>query len=206
MMRGLQLGALVVVAAGTGMPAAAQRTSSLSFELSAAYRTADDSLLAHIVNPAPPIPTVYFRGLAEGVGLDAQARYTRGRWSLGAAVQHTIHGVDNVSEHLHFTSVGLEPRYAVPVGSVTVYLSGHVARMSYQVASGGDEQSAHGTAFGGGAGVLIPFWPTVQLRVALTYSRASLGDPALNGFTVRPGSRDGSLISLQTGLAVRLGR
>ena len=206
MTRGLQLGALLVLSAGTAMPAAAQHTSGLSFELSAAYRTADDSLLAHLINPAPPIPTVYFRGLGMGVGLDAEARYTWDRWSVGAAVQHTIHGIDNVIEHLHFTSVGLEPRYAVPFGSVSAYVSGHVARLSYRVASGGDEQSAHGVAFGGGAGVLVPFWPTVRLRVAVTYSRASLGDPELNGSRVSPASRDGPLLSLQIGLAARLGR
>jgi Outer membrane protein beta-barrel domain len=202
-MTGWRLGALIVAAASIAAPAAAQRPSALSLELGAAYRTADDNLLAPIVNSANA--TVYFRGLGVGVGLDAQARYASGRWSLGAAVQHTFHGLDNVGEHLRFTTVGLEPRGAVPVGSATVYVSGQIALVSYHVASGGDEQSAHGTAFGGGAGLLVPFWPTVELRVAAAYTRASLGDANLTGFTIQRSPRHGSMLSLQTGLAVRLG-
>jgi opacity protein-like surface antigen len=126
-----------------------------------------------------------------GAGFEAQLRYTpASAWSLGGGLQYTSHA--SGPDELNLTGFFLEPRYALDVGSdrFAPYLAGRVAVLSQQSTLQitptfrATEVSSSGTAFGGGAGLIIRSTDRINLDFGVAMVSQSLGSTtASNGTT-----------------------
>lgn len=138
--------------------------------------------------------------VGQGIGAEAQVRYTPGAFSVGAGFQFTSHAVPSYvlslddGSRVDVTSVGvnlfgafLEPRFVFLVGSdvVAPYLSGRLSLLRYsntanwaarsQPFSGTMSSNTSGLTANGGGGVLVRLNSRMNMDLGATYGFSSFG-------------------------------
>jgi hypothetical protein len=155
-----------------------------------------------------------FTGLGDGVGAEAQLRYTPGALSIGAGFQYTNHGLDNLPGDARLYGGFVEPRYRIHAGSnvVAPYLS---ARFSLLKVGFSDETLSLSSSFiqlNGGGGLLFRLGSRVNMDVGATYGYDRLGEGTLTiesddaGPQAIPvGASSGSNVVVRLGFALGIG-
>jgi hypothetical protein len=152
-----------------------------------------------------------FTGLGDGVGGEAQLRYTPGALSIGAGFQYTNHELENREEDARLYGGFIEPRYRIHAGSnvVAPYLSARVSVLKVGFSGGELSLSSAFIQLNGGGGLLLRVGSRINLDVGGTFGYDRLGGGTLRNRTtgsavpIEPGS--GSNIVARLGLAVGLG-
>jgi hypothetical protein len=149
--------------------------------------------------------------VGNGMGAEAQLRYTPGAFSIGAGFQFTSHAAPNYGLNLgdgsrvDVTSVGVqlfgafvEPRFVILVGSdhVAPYVSARMSLLRYansaawasrsQPFSGTMSSNTMGLTANGGGGVLVRLSPRMNLDLGATYGYSSFGK-----YTIKVSERSG---------------
>ena len=134
-----------------------------------------------------------------GTGIEVQARYNPGRLSYGLGYQYSSH--KGGGDELKLSGIFFEPRFAMSVGSETVfpYLAGRAAllRQSSEFANYG-KFSTNGHAFGLGGGLLWSITYRLNLDLGAAVIRQAISEktfssgppatfPAFTGFVVKGG-------------------
>jgi hypothetical protein len=142
-----------------------------------------------------------FTDIKDGIGGELQLRYTPGKWSFGAGIQHTIHDYSNtlsipvegndipIFSNVKLTGVFVEPRYVIDIGSAKFapYLSGRFAfsKMKFEftdellTALTGfilDLSEPTGPTINGGGGVLIRLASRANLDLGVTFGYTKFKD------------------------------
>lgn len=151
-----------------------------------------------------------FTGLQNGVGAEAQFRYTPGALSLGAGFQFTIHQLEERSESARFYGGFVEPRYRIHAGSnvVAPYVSTRFAVL--KIGFSGEDLSLSSTflELNGGGGILVRLGPRINLDLGATLGYNHLGEGILvsqvSGIAVPVTSSSGSNLVVHVGVAVGL--
>jgi hypothetical protein len=156
-----------------------------------------------------------FQGLKDGIGGEAQIRYTPGALSVGAGFQYTDHGWKIREENVRLYGGFIEPRYRIHTGSnvVAPYLSARFSLL--KVGFSGDALSLSSSSpfiqLNGGGGLLYRLGPRFNLDLGATFGYNRLGSGTL---TERIGNdvenapflaTSGSNLVVRLGLAVGLG-
>jgi hypothetical protein len=151
-----------------------------------------------------------FIGMQNGVGAEAQFRYTPGALSVGAGFQFTVHGLEERTDNARFYGGFVEPRYRIHAGSnvVAPYVSARFAVL--KVGFSGEDLSLSSTLLelNGGGGILVRLGPRINLDVGATLGYDHLGKGILTshvGHTSVPvESTSGSNLVAHLGLALGL--
>jgi hypothetical protein len=151
-----------------------------------------------------------FVGLQNGVGAEAQFRYTPGALSVGAGFQFTVHGLEERSDNARFYGGFVEPRYRIHAGSnvVAPYISSRFAVL--KVGFSGEDLSLSSTLLelNGGGGILVRLGPRVNLDAGATLGYNHLGKGILvtqvGGNAVPVTSISGSNLVAHLGVAIGL--
>jgi hypothetical protein len=151
-----------------------------------------------------------FTGLQDGIGGEAQFRYTPGALSVGAGFQFTIHQLEGRNEDARLYGGFIEPRYRIHAGSnvVAPYIS---ARLSVlKVGFSGRDLSLSSTfmQLNGGGGLLTRLSSRLNLDFGATFGYNHLGNGTLtsqsSGTAVPVESSSGSNVVVRLGLAIGL--
>lgn len=107
----------------------------------------------------------------DGLGFEAQVRYTPSAWSFGAGFQYTSHSVTTGNGRINLYGGFLEPRYSLDVGSSNVapYLSGRLSLSKLSANTTRLSGSTNGVSLNGGGGLLIRVGPRLNLDLGATY-------------------------------------
>lgn len=195
-MRGLHPLLLLVAAGAPSTGLEAQSAQPISFQVS--------GLFNGVFGDA-------FTGLQDGLGAEAQIRYTPSALSIGAGFQYTSHNLEGRLDDARLYGGFVEPRYRIHAGSNSVapYLS---ARFSLLEVGFSDRNLALSSSFiqiNGGGGLLFRLGSRVNLDLGATYGYNRLGEGELtnesSGTEVPVESSSGSNIVLRLGFAVGLG-
>jgi hypothetical protein len=152
-----------------------------------------------------------FTGLRDGIGAEAQLRYTPSALSVGAGFQYTKHELKGRSEDARLYGGFLEPRYRIHAGSnvVAPYLSARFSILKVGFSGGDLSLSSTFIQLNGGGGVLYRLGSRINLDVGATYGYNRLGAGTLTsesaGSSVPVESSSGSNIVVRLGLAIGLG-
>lgn len=152
-----------------------------------------------------------FTGLRDGIGAEAQLRYTPSAFSIGAGFQYTTHELEGRSEDARLYGGFLEPRYRVHAGSnvVAPYLSVRFSLLKVGFSGGDLSLSSSFIQLNGGGGLLYRLGSRVNLDLGATYGYNRLGDGTLTresaGSSVPVESSSGSNVVVRLGLAIGLG-
>ena len=151
-----------------------------------------------------------FTGLQDGVGGEAQFRYTPGALSVGAGFQLTLHRIQRRTEDARLYGGFIEPRYRIHAGSnvVAPYVSGRLSLLKVGFTEGDLSLSSIFMQLNGGGGVLIRLGSRLNLDFGATFGYNRLGNGTLtsrsNGTAVPVASSFGSNIVVRLGLAIGL--
>ena len=151
-----------------------------------------------------------FTGLQDGIGGEAQFRYTPGALSVGAGFQFTLHQIQRRTEDARLFGGFIEPRYRIHAGSnvVAPYVSGRLSLLKVGFTEGDLSLSSIFMQLNGGGGVLIRLGPRLNLDFGATFGYNRLGSGTLtsrsNGTAVPVASSSGSNIVVRLGLAIGL--
>jgi hypothetical protein len=154
-----------------------------------------------------------YEGLENGVGFEAQVRYTPSVFSLGAGYQSSSHGLefdDGTSETVTLAGFFFEPRYVIDLGrsDLAPYAAARVAFLTQKLTDGSFEAKASGTQLNLGGGVLVRLSPRMNLDLGLTYGVIGFGDiEATDGQETLtfPGTEsDGKNLVLRVGVTLGL--
>ena len=151
-----------------------------------------------------------FTGMQNGIGGEAQFRYTPGALSVGAGFQFTFHELEERTENARFYGGFVEPRYRIHAGSnvVAPYVSARFAVL--KVGFSGDDLSLSSTfvELNGGGGILIRLASRLNLDIGATFGYNRLGSGTLtsgsSGTEERVAPRSGSNMVARLGLALGL--
>lgn len=151
-----------------------------------------------------------FDGLQNGIGGEAQIRYTPGALSIGAGFEYTRHGLDNRSEDAKLYGGFVEPRYRIHTGSnvLAPYMSARFSLLKVGFTGGALSTNSNFIQLNGGGGLLYRVGPRINLDFGATYGYNRLGSGALkrNGTTLRMfDSSSGSNVVVRFGFAVGIG-
>lgn len=152
-----------------------------------------------------------FSGLRDGIGAEAQIRYTPSAFSVGAGFQYTSHELEGRSEDARLYGGFVEPRYRIHAGSnvVAPYLSARFSLLKVGFSGGDLSLSSSFMQLNGGGGLLFRVGSRVNLDLGATYGYNRLGDGALtresSGSSVPVESSSGSNLVARLGLAIGLG-
>ena len=126
--------------------------------------------------------------LVSGPGFEGQLRYTPAAlWSIGVGFQYSSHS--SSGDEIRIMGGFIEPRYAFDIGSdrVAPYIAGRLALLR-QVLTLDEEPtlefSSGGTAFGGGAGMLIRLSPTVNIDLGAAFVSQGFRDASDGGVEI----------------------
>ena len=152
-----------------------------------------------------------FTGLKDGLGVEAQIRYTPSAFSVGAGFQYTNHELEGRAEDARLYGGFVEPRYRIYAGSnvVAPYVSARFSLL--KVGFSGDDLSLSSSfvQMNGGGGLLVRLGPRVNLDVGATFGYNRLGSGTLRrrstGSSVGVPSSSGSNLVGRLGLAIGLG-
>lgn len=154
-----------------------------------------------------------YEGLASGLGVEGQLRYTPSAFSIGIGYQLSSHDLtfpDASRETVTLAGIFAEPRYVVDVGSATYapYLAARVALLTQSLEFDGLEASASGTQFNIGGGLLFRLTPRVNLDLGATYGAINFDDVTVSfdgqSATVDGSSGSGRNLVLRAGFTVGL--
>jgi hypothetical protein len=151
-----------------------------------------------------------FTGLHDGVGAEAQIRYTPSAFSVGAGFEYTNHDFEG-REDMRLYGGFVEPRYRIHAGSnvVAPYLSARFSLLKIGFSGGDLSLSSSFIQLNGGGGLLFRLNARVNMDVGATFGYNRLGDGALTsksgGGSVHVESSSGSNLLLRLGLAFGLG-
>jgi hypothetical protein len=152
-----------------------------------------------------------FSGLQDGVGGEAQIRYTPGAVSIGAGFQFTTHELQNREEDARLYGGFIEPRYRIHAGSnvVAPYVAARFSVLKVGFSGGALSLSSAFIELNGGGGLLFRLGSRVNLDVGGTFGYDRLGSGTLRnrqtGSEVPIDSGSGSNMVARLGLAVGLG-
>jgi hypothetical protein len=152
-----------------------------------------------------------FDGLEDGVGGEAQIRYTPGALSIGAGFEYTRHGLEFRPEDTKLYGGFLEPRYRIHTGSnvLAPYVSARFSLLKVGFTGGDLSLSSSFIQLNGGGGLLYRLSPRINLDVGATYGYNRLGAGTLRsksgGTSSSFGSSSGSNVVLRLGFAVGIG-
>ncbi len=151
-----------------------------------------------------------FTGLHDGVGGEAQFRYTPGALSVGAGFQFTIHELEGRMENARLYGGFIEPRYRIHAGSnvAAPYISARFSVLKVGFSEGDLSLSSTFMQLNGGGGLLIRLGSRLNLDVGATFGYNRLGNGVLtlrsSGTAVPVESSSGSNVVLRLGLAIGL--
>ncbi|MGZ8397766.1 MAG: hypothetical protein ACXWWN_01885 [Gemmatimonadales bacterium] len=149
-------------------------------------------------------------GLQNGVGGEAQLRYTPGALSVGAGFQFTIHGLDDRMDNAQLYGGFLEPRYRIHAGSnvVAPYVSARFSLLKVGFTGGDLSLSSSFIQLNGGGGLLTRLGSRLNLDVGATFGYNRLGSGTLtsrsSGIAVPVESSSGTNVVFRLGLAIGL--
>jgi hypothetical protein len=152
-----------------------------------------------------------FEGLQDGVGGEAQIRYTPGALSIGAGFQFTNHGLEIRPEDTRLYGGFIEPRYRIHTGSnvLAPYVSARFSLLKVGFSGGDLSMNSTFIQLNGGGGVLYRLGPRFNLDVGATYGYNRLGSGTLKsertGTEAPFDSSSGSNVVVRLGLAVGIG-
>lgn len=151
-----------------------------------------------------------FTGLQDGVGGEAQFRYTPGALSVGAGFQFTVHELEGRMEDARLYGGFIEPRHRIHVGSnvVAPYISARLSLLKVGFSGGDLKLSSTFMQLNGGGGVLTRLSSRVNLDLGATFGYNRLGNGTLtrksSGTAIPVESSSGSNIVIRLGLALGL--
>ena len=151
-----------------------------------------------------------FTGLQDGLGGEAQFRYTPGALSVGAGFQFTSHQIEGRMEDAQLYGGFIEPRYRIHAGSnvVAPYVSARVSVLKVGFSEGDLSLSSIFMQLNGGGGILIRLAPRLNLDFGATFGYNRLGSGTLtsesSGTAVPVESSSGSNVVVRLGLAIGL--
>ncbi len=152
-----------------------------------------------------------FTGLRDGIGAEAQLRYTPSAFSIGAGFQYTTHELEGRTEDSQLYGGFVEPRYRIYAGSnvFAPYLSARFSLLKVGFSGGDLALSSSFIQLNGGGGVLYRLGSKVNLDLGATYGYNRLGGGTLTsesaGSSVPVESSSGSNVVVRLGLAIGLG-
>ncbi len=152
-----------------------------------------------------------FTGLQDGIGVEAQIRYTPSAFSIGAGFEYTDHGFEDRPENMRLYGGFVEPRYRIHAGSnvAAPYLSARLSLLKVGFSGGDLSLSSNFIELNGGGGLLFRMNSRINLDVGATFGYNRLGDGTLaskSGAGSAPvESSSGSNLVLRLGLALGLG-
>jgi hypothetical protein len=151
-----------------------------------------------------------FTGLQDGLGGEAQFRYTPGALSVGAGFQFTVHEVEGRTEDVWLYGGFIEPRHRIHVGSnvVAPYVSARLSLLKVSFSGGDLSLSSTFIQLNGGGGILARLGPRLNLDAGATFGYNRLGNGTLtsesSGTSVPVESSSGSNVVIRLGLAIGL--
>ena len=151
-----------------------------------------------------------FTGLKDGLGGEAQFRYTPGALSIGAGFQFTIHELEGRMENTRLYGGFIEPRHRIHVGSneVAPYVSVRFSVLKVGFSGGDLSLSSTFMQLNGGGGLLTRLGSRLNLDLGATFGYNRLGNGTLTsksrGTAVPVESSSGSNIVIRLGLAIGL--
>jgi hypothetical protein len=151
-----------------------------------------------------------FTGLQDGLGGEAQFRYTPGALSIGAGFQFTIHELEGRMENTRLYGGFIEPRNRIHVGSneVAPYVSVRFSVLKVGFSGGDLSLSSTFMQLNGGGGILVRLASRLNLDFGATFGYNRLGDGTLtresSGTSVPVKSSSGSNIVIRLGMAIGL--
>ena len=152
-----------------------------------------------------------FTGMKDGVGAEAQVRYTPSAFSIGAGFEYTNHGLEGRPEDIRLYGGFLEPRYRIHAGSnvVAPYISARFSLLKVGFSGGDLSLTSSFIQLNGGGGLLFRLGPRVNMDVGATYGFNRLGAGTLSSKagagSVPVQSSSGSNGVFRLGLAIGLG-
>jgi hypothetical protein len=152
-----------------------------------------------------------FDGLRDGLGGEAQIRYTPSAFSVGAGFQYTVHGIDNRPEDFELYGGFVEPRYRIHTGSnvLAPYVSARFSLLKVGFTGGEFSTDANFIQLNGGGGILYRLGSRINLDVGATYGYDRLGGGTLKrkstGTSTTFDSSSGSNVVVRLGFAVGIG-
>lgn len=152
-----------------------------------------------------------FNGLQDGIGAEAQIRYTPGALSVGAGFQYTAHGLEVRDENARLYGGFIEPRYRIRTGSnvLAPYVSTRFSLLKVGFSGGDLSLSSNFIQINGGGGLLYRIGSQLNLDLGATYGYNRLGSGTLrdrlSGTEVPVEPSSGSNIIVRLGLALGLG-
>lgn len=154
-----------------------------------------------------------YEGMENGIGLEAQVRYTPSLLSLGVGYQTSSHNLpleDGSDETITLAGVFLEPRYVIDVGrsDLAPYAAARLAFLTQKLTQGNFEAQASGTQINLGGGVLVRLSPRMNLDLGLTYGVIGFGDIELSDgvdpVTLSDTDSDGKNLVMRIGVTLGL--
>jgi hypothetical protein len=151
-----------------------------------------------------------FTGLQNGIGAEAQFRYTPGALSVGAGFQLTVHELEGRMEDARLYGGFVEPRYRIHAGSnvVAPYVSVRFSVLKVGFSGGDLSLSSTFIQLNGGGGLLTRLGSRLNLDLGATFGYNHLGNGTLNrkssGTSIPVESGSGSNLVLRLGLAIGL--
>lgn len=146
-----------------------------------------------------------FMGLQDGIGGEAQFRYTPGALSVGAGFQFTIHELEDRTENVRLYGGFVEPRYRIHAGSnvVAPYLSTRFSVLKVGFSQGDLSLSSTYIQLNGGGGLLTRLSSRLNLDVGATFGYNRLGSGTLT--TKSRGTAEPVESSTGSNIVIRLG-
>jgi hypothetical protein len=151
-----------------------------------------------------------FTGLQDGIGAEAQFRYTPGALSVGAGFQFTVHELEGRMEDARLYGGFIEPRYRIHAGSnvVAPYVSVRFSVLKVGFSGGDLSLSSTFMQLNGGGGLLTRLGSRLNLDLGATFGYNHLGNGTLtrksSGTSIPVESSSGSNAVLRLGLAIGL--
>jgi hypothetical protein len=151
-----------------------------------------------------------FTGLQDGIGGEAQFRYTPGALSVGAGFQFTVHELEGRKENARLYGGFVEPRYRIHAGSnvVAPYVSARLSVLKVGFSGGDLALSSTFMQLNGGGGLLTRLGSRLNLDLGATYGYNHLGNGTLtstsSGTAIPVASSSGSNVVIRLGLAIGL--
>ncbi len=152
-----------------------------------------------------------FDGLNNGIGGEAQIRYTPGALSLGVGFQYTIHSLDAYPEDARLYGPFFEPRYRIHTGSnvVAPYVSARFAWLPMDFSGGDLSVTSSFIQLNVGGGLLYRLGPRFNMDLGATFGYNRLGpgrfESERSGPIERFSAESGTNVVIRVGLAVGLG-
>ena len=152
-----------------------------------------------------------FTGMQDGIGAEAQIRYTPSAFSVGAGFEYTTHGFEGQPEDIRLYGGFVEPRYRIHAGSnvVAPYISARFSLLKVGFSGGDLSLTSSFIQLNGGGGLLFRLNSRVNLDAGATFGYNRVGDGTLSsesgGGSVPVESSSSSNLVIRLGMAIGLG-